>query len=192
MVDLRRPAATARATAHGRTSGVDLSPCRGSRDPLWVASDPVQIPATAWGHDTATSPGSRLRLPRRLAYPTGAQPGRWSGRRLAGRTAGAGAAVLVAGSALAVGLQAATPDAAQSPAPRHSGATAPRPRWSGSAAAGTRRATGDDEATAGAQVAKVTPVPVAPVSTPIPAPVASSGGSGGEAVARTRARPGRR
>lgn len=124
------------------------------------------------------------------AYST--TPDDRSGRRLVRRAIGAGAAVVVAGSALAVGLQAATPDAVQTPVPATSGADAPtstvvpdpsRPARNADEGDEKGDDEGDDEADdeVGATVSKVAPVRAVPVAAPAPAPapVASSGGSGG-------------
>jgi hypothetical protein len=104
-------------------------------------------------------------------------------RRLTGRMIGAGAAVVVAGSALTLGLQAAIPDQVQAPVPATSGADAPTTSVVPAPPKPVRHDEGDDEADdeAGAPLTKVAPVRVAPAPapTPAPAPVASSGGSGG-------------
>lgn len=104
-----------------------------------------------------------------------------AGRRLVRRAIGAGAAVVVAGSALAVGLQAATPDAVQAPVPATSGAESPTRSVAPALSRPTRDSDdGDDEdGETGAAGSKVAPVRAVPVAAPAPAPVATSGGSGG-------------
>ena len=114
------------------------------------------------------APGPDYSYP--TTYPT--SPEDRHGRHLIRRTVGAGAAVLVAGSALAVGLQAARPDALPTPSPASSSVDTPA-----SVVPAPARPAGDDDDEARAPIAKVAPVRAAPVAAPAPAPVASTGGS---------------
>ncbi len=94
----------------------------------------------------------------------------------------AGAAVVVAGAALTIGLQAATPHQVQAPVPATSGTHSPgtavvpgssQPRND----EGDEGDEGDDGA--GTSRTQVAVAGAATASAPAPAPVASSGGSGG-------------